>query len=93
MADPDLKRELENLREQLEALAGESHPEMEVLSETADDPARRAKNLLRELDWTALIAQVGEQLKGLGNDVKESKPKALAAAFVAGFLLGRTSAR
>jgi len=96
MSDSNLKAELEALKAQVSQLSrratGGDRPAAEAASaetSTLDE----VRKLAEQVDAPHLVEQASEFLKGLGKDVQDSKPRALIAAFVAGFLAGRATGR
>lgn len=91
MTESTISRELKELRSQLERLSARA----EELSGSEREPtsggaAARAFSLAHEIDSAKLAEKLGEFLKQLGADIRDSKGRALAAAFFAGFIAGRT---
>jgi len=92
MPDPKLKAELEALRAQVEHMtkrfdeqtAPAERPETE--SPSALDEVRR---IAEELHAPQLFDLLAKYLGGIGQDIQDSKPRALIAAFVAGFVAGK----
>lgn len=96
MSDLDLKAELEALKAQVSqisrrAAGAEKAPAEAGSGETsALDELRK---VAERVDAPELLEKASEFLQGLGKDVQDSKPRALIAAFVAGFLAGRVTGR
>jgi hypothetical protein len=96
MNEADLKAELEALKAEVAQIssrrAGGERPATDAgAAETSTlDEIRK---LAERADASQLVEQASEFLKGLGKDVQDSKPRALIAAFVAGFLAGRATGR
>ncbi|HSC88852.1 MAG TPA: hypothetical protein VLC09_16330 [Polyangiaceae bacterium] len=55
----------------------------------ANSPLEEARKLAEELHGSELARHFGEFLSGLGQDLQDSKPRALITAFVAGFVAGK----
>lgn len=85
MPTSSVKSDLERLAQEIEALQRQVG--------TADEPDQSALSKVQELaesvDLKEVSEQVGELLKRLGRDVKDSKGSALAASFLAGVVVGR----
>lgn len=96
MADPHLKSELEALKAQVADMSrrvvGEERPRGDTGSSEAS-PLDEVRKMAERVDAQHLVDQAVEYLKGVGEDVRESKPRALVAAFVAGFMAGRVMGR
>ena len=96
MSDQDLKAELEALKAQVSQIsrrtAGGDRPVPETGS-AETSPLDELRKVAERVDAPELVEKASEFLKGLGKDVKDSKPRALVAAFVAGFLAGRVTGR
>jgi hypothetical protein len=96
MADSNLKSELEALKAQVSEMSrrvvGEERPAAEVAS-SETSTLDEVRKLAERVDAQHLVDQAVEYLKGVGEDVRDSKPRALVAAFVAGFLAGRVMGR
>jgi hypothetical protein len=95
MAD-SLKSELEALKAQVAEMSrravGEERSRAETdASETS--PLDEVRKIAERVDAQHLVEQAVEYFKAVGEDVRESKPRALVAAFVAGFLAGRVTGR
>jgi hypothetical protein len=95
MADT-LKSELEALKAQVAEMSrrvvGEERPRAEAGSPETS-PIDEVRKLAERVDAQDLVEKAVEYFKGVGEDVRESKPRALVAAFVAGFLAGRVMGR
>jgi hypothetical protein len=97
MADQGLKQEIDELRAELDALVKrlDEEPEAESggesLGETGGGSLR--DQLSAKLEPAEVQKHLMKFLESLGRDIKDSKPKALVAAFVAGFAAGRAVGR
>jgi hypothetical protein len=96
MPDRELKAELEALKAQIAQMSrrvsGEEHSGIQA-DRSESSPLDEVRKLAERVDAPHLIEQASDYLKGLGQDVQDSKPRALVAAFVAGFLAGRVTGR
>jgi 23S rRNA maturation mini-RNase III len=96
MTDHDLRAELEQLRDQLQALQ-RKHDEAasakaEPETSTAESGAASSfENILGEMDLGNydIAGQVRELLESLDNDIKNTKPSTLLIVFALGVLIGR----
>lgn len=96
MSDPDLKAELEALKAQVSQMSRRPAAGDRSAAQAGSDEAStldEVRKLAERVDAPQLVEQASEFLKGLGKDVQDSKPRALIAAFVAGFLAGRVTGR
>jgi hypothetical protein len=96
MSDPNLKAELEALKAQVSQLSRRATSAERPAAEAASAETStldEVRKLAERMDAPQLVEQASEFLKGLGKDVQDSKPRALIAAFVAGFLAGRATGR
>ena len=95
MAD-SLKSELEALKAQVAEMSrrvvGPERPLTEA-STTETSALDEVRKLADGVDARHLVEQAAKYLKSVGEDVQDSKPRALVAAFVAGFLAGRVMGR
>ncbi len=95
MPDSHLKSELEALKAQVAEMTrrvvGEERTAEAGSSETS--PLDEVRKLAERVDAQHLVEQAVEYFKSVGEDVRVSKPRALVAAFVAGFLAGRATSR
>lgn len=96
--------EIEALRAQLESLerrsreksAGSGGEEPSAASRKAAESSPELEGLqdwVEQLHLPELSEKLSEYLAALGQDVKDSKPRALVSAFVAGFLAGKVMSR
>lgn len=95
MADPKLKAELEALRAQVEQMTkrfDERAPEPGV-PESAPSPLDEVRRIAEDLHAPQLFDLLAKYLGDIGQDIQDSKPRALIAAFVAGFTLGKALGR
>ena len=96
MSEPNLKSELEALKAQIAEMSRRAvakdppGPDADSSKASTLDEVRK---LADRVDTSQLAEQALEYLKGVGQDVQESKPRALVAAFLAGFLAGRATGR
>lgn len=96
MTDQDLRAELEQLRDQLQALqrkhdeAASAKAEQET-STAESGAASSFENILGEMDLGNydIVGQVRELLESLDNDIKNTKPSTLLIVFALGVLIGR----
>jgi hypothetical protein len=99
VADETLRTELEHLKQELLELRNAS-PARNPAKPATGGPAAEArrvttagldsaKRLVENLDVPELGQLVADMLKSLGNDVRDSRPKALVAAFLAGVAVGK----
>jgi hypothetical protein len=94
MADSHLKSELESLKAQVAEMSRRF-----VAEEAAEggpstaSPLDEVRKLADRVDAQHLVEQAVAYFKSVGEDVRDSKPRALVAAFVAGFLAGRVMGR
>lgn len=100
MADPKLKAELEALRAQVEQMtkrfderSGASEPAEPAEPEGASSPLDEVRRIAEELHAPQLFELLAKYLGDIGQDIQDSKPRALIAAFVAGFTLGKALGR
>jgi len=95
MSDPHLKSELEALKAQVAQMSRRVVREAASAAPASSEasPLDEVRKLAERVNAPQLVEQASEYLKGLGQDVQDSKPRALLAAFVAGFLAGRTLGR
>ena len=101
MVDQDVKREVDALRAELEALTrrldGAGPAEVDSAGGGKGRKVRGGSaisaDLLDQVDPKELSKHLAKFLESLGRDVRDSRPKALVAAFLAGFLAGRTLGR
>lgn len=96
MSDTDLKAELEALKAQMAQMSRRVGGGERLAAEAgAGDSSTldEVRKLAEQVDAPQLVQQASDFLKGLGKDVQDSKPRALVAAFVAGFLAARATAR
>jgi hypothetical protein len=96
MPDRELKAELEALKAQVAQMSGrgsEGEPAGTKADSSETSPLDEVRKLAERVDAPHLVEQASEYLKGLGQDVLDSKPRALVAAFVAGYLAGRVTGR
>lgn len=89
MADDTLRTELEQLKQQLQELRAAPAKPHVAAKRAADAGLDAAKRLVDNLDVPELRAHAADFLKSLGDDVRESRPKALVAAFLAGVAVGK----
>lgn len=97
--------EIEALRAQLESLERRSREKSpspskaESTAESSEASPAEFESLEHLQKWAdqfqlaELSEKLSEYLAGLGQDVKDSKPRALVSAFVAGFLAGKVMSR
>jgi hypothetical protein len=95
MSDPNLKAELEALKAQVSQMARRAAGDRPAAEAGSAEPSTldEVRKLAERVDAPQLVEQASEFLKSLGKDVQDSKPRALIAAFVAGFLAGRATGR
>lgn len=97
MADPKLKAELEALRAQVEQMTKRfderSEPAEPAEPEGASSPLDEVRRIAEELHAPQLFELLAKYLGDIGQDIQDSKPRALIAAFVAGFLAGKALGR
>ena len=95
MSSQEMKKELERLRMQVEEMSsrvdGAPKKSTPAAQEEPDerDLLERARVIAEELHLPGIAEHVGSYLKTLGGDVRDSKPNALVASFVAGVLVGK----
>jgi hypothetical protein len=102
MTETSITEELTRLREELEAMSQRVNAERsgsstessgEAEHATREHPLDHAQRLLKEIDAKDVATHLAHFLRNLGQDVCDSKPKALAASFVAGFIAGKMLSR
>jgi len=91
----DLKAELEALKAQVSQMSRQSKAEPSAAEAGSAETSTldEIRKLAERADAPQLVEHASEFLKALGKDVQDSKPRALIAAFVAGFLAGRATGR
>jgi hypothetical protein len=96
MADSNLKSELEALKAQVAEMSRRVAAEKRAQAEPGSSETStldEVRKLAERVDAHHLVEQAVEYFKSVGEDVRDSKPRALVAAFVAGFLAGRVTGR
>jgi hypothetical protein len=97
MADPKLKAELEALRAQVEQMTKRFDERTGAPEpggpESAPSPLDEVRRIAEELHAPQLFDLLAKYLSDIGQDIQDSKPRALIAAFVAGFLAGKALGR
>lgn len=96
--DDDIRRELEELRAQLEALqvervAAEEAEEGKAAAEVEADGGESVDVADEQEAGLDVAAHVKELLETLEEELEDSNPKTLLAVFALGVLLGRLLAR
>ncbi len=102
MVNQQLKSELEALKAQVEQIS--KHLETDQTKTVGDSDGKDAeesntstfdevRRIANEFDAPHLAHQAADYLKALGHDVHDSKPRALVAAFLAGFIAGKMVGR
>jgi hypothetical protein len=93
MPDPKLKAELEALRAQVEHMTKrfdeQTAPRAPAETESTSSPLDEVRRIAEELHAPQLFDLIAKYLGGIGQDIQDSKPRALIAAFVAGFVAGK----
>jgi hypothetical protein len=87
MPETSLKEDLERLRAEVAALAAKAANAPEDGGDGAT--LKKLQTMASSVDFKEASDQLGEFLKNLGKDVKDSKVSALTASFLAGVLVGR----
>ncbi len=89
--------EIEELRAQLEVLQARVKRGAQRFSgdasSDAGSPLEQAREFAQEWNLPEASQKLAEFLGGLGEDIKESKPRALVSAFLAGFIAGKVLGR
>ena len=89
--DQDIRRELEELKEQLEAMQAE---EEKVAAKAGAGESEAAEQVADEQEeGVDIAAHVKGLLEALEEELEESNPKTLLAVFALGVLIGRLLAR
>ena len=94
MTVDELKRELESLKKEVDALAQkrESAEAAEVASPASvlpTDAVASLRQMTVDGDFSKVSELLSSALDDLADDVKQSRPKALVAAFLAGVAVGK----
>jgi|GEM_PF-2490363 len=103
MSDPKLKAELEALRAQVEQMTKRFDeqvraPERAETGETGEPQGTTSaldevRRIAEELHAPELASLAAKYLRDIGQDIQDSKPRALIAAFLAGFIAGKATGR
>jgi hypothetical protein len=100
MADPKLKAELEALRAQVAYMtkrfdeqSGTHEPAEPAEPESASSPLDEVRRIAEQLHAPELFDLATKYLSDIGQDIQASKPRALIAAFLAGFIAGKAVGR
>jgi hypothetical protein len=97
MADPKLKAELEALRAQVAQMTKrfdeQTGPSEPAEPESASSTWGEVRRIAEELHAPQLFDLAAKYLGDVGQDIQDSKPRALIAAFVAGFVAGKALGR
>jgi hypothetical protein len=97
MPDPKLKAELEALRAQVAQMTKRFDEQTGTPESTEPDstssPLDEVRRIAEELHAPQLLDQLAKYLGDIGQDLKDSRPRALIAAFLAGFIAGKTLGR
>jgi hypothetical protein len=97
MADPKLKAELEALRAQVAYMTKrfdeQSGTHEPAEPESASSPLDEVRRIAEQLHAPELFDLATKYLSDIGQDIQASKPRALIAAFLAGFIAGKAVGR